>query len=88
MRPPCGQSIAGYIVKSVVIVGLIEFCIQEIELLSGTSFCYAWMSVNYGSTFHDNKQSHTVTSFCLFAFKRRKLNDVSFPVADLLTFKY
>jgi len=39
-------------VTSVVIVGLIEFCVQWIELLSATLFCYVLISVDYGSTFH------------------------------------
>jgi len=35
--------------QQVVVVGLIEFCVQWIELLSGTLFGYALMSVNCGS---------------------------------------
>jgi hypothetical protein len=48
----CGQAITGYIAACVVIVGLMEFYVQWIELLSGTLCCYALMSVNYVSALH------------------------------------
>lgn len=48
----CGQASTGYIATRVVIVDLVEMCVQQIELLSGVVFCYALMYVSYGSAFH------------------------------------